>query len=192
MDPVSSLRNGEEEELAAVIQSEMIELSHDNISVIEDWIESGFRQRCVLILTRLAPQGWVIEEEKSMGNRRADILITAPDGHKIMIELKYVRLSGVVFPDRDRCGWYEQATLAYHWVMGRANILALEVDVYNEADPMRIDDWLEACEFKGSDRAPEGKFRATCEAMEADDAFLMVGVGPRVFTCRPEEIILSR
>ena len=188
MDPFASLRDGNEEEIAEVIQDEMIDISLENIHVIEDWIESGFRQRCILILNRLAPPGWLIEEEKWMGGSRADILITDPNGYKIMIELKYVRLRAVVFKDREEYDWLSQVNHAYSHVFKVANMLALEVDVYGQSEPMKIKDWLEAVEFQKCLKRPRGKFNATSEAMKADDAFLMVGVGARVFTCRPHEI----
>lgn len=161
----------------------------NRLMAISDMLESAFRVFCLYELRAILPAGWTIEHELEAqgGWRRADLLLTAPTGFCIMIELKYIPCKTVAYPGRAAHKWKRRLARGFLASEHAGDILDLEIYPYKSEKPMELRKWIEATEFTLDPKYDAVKHVATAEDHGADWSFVLVAVGARLATMEIED-----
>jgi len=183
MNAFGELEEGNATPFIQLIEDELRIRYEDRPRVIESWYESTFRLFCVIVFDNHAPEGWSIEEEKSSPNKKsiADLLIKTPSGKRIVIELKYVANKNVWYENRYEDQWFEHIDNGHQHILDTEDLSTLKMYPVHSKKPKKVTRHVISKEFTPGDKRPNGKFEATLAALNADDGFVVVGMGCRAF-----------
>lgn len=173
MDPFESAREGDILPILELVEHEIRENHHPQTGgPLLGWYECALQLVFWYTLFPILPADWTLEQEVRAGSRRADLVLTAPDGEAIMIELKYVRIDRVAIECRSK-SHYHRARAAYRVIEDAEDVLDLEHETY-DGRTRRIRDEMKAIEIDSD------KFAESAAAVDALRAYVVVGVGHRL------------
>jgi hypothetical protein len=178
-----ALRDGDPEPMVEWMQQQFEdEIVNNRPLAIADLYESAFRLFFLLKLRGAAPDGWVIDHEVEVEGswRRADIVLTDPDGAKIMIELKYIQSGDVYYEGRAQDKWKPRVNNGYDTIVAADDPLTLRYQPAYKKKMQMVLDSITKQELEIDEKYGQIKFDETKKAHEIDQAYIIIGIGPRI------------